>query len=564
MSRDLPTVRVALVLFSLLATYGCTSSSITAGPSLPKCGVSLNLSSTAIGAAGGVATINVSTQRECTWSVSADSPWISSMLPESGQGSGEVRVQVSANPQPSARQGTVSINTQRVQLRQDAAVCQFDVSPLAHLVAAAGGEGTVAVAPSTSPCAWTATSSVAWITIADGGSGTAASPVSFVVAANTGPERTGTLTVAGKAVTVRQAAVAPSGACTYALGSTSQAVSEAGANNLSVSVTTSGSCAWTAATSASWIHVTAGASGSGNGTVALTVDANTGASRAAPVTIAGQTFTVTQAAKPNVVPCTYALNPETLSVGAAAGPGTLIAITAPAGCAWAATTQTGWITLTGQNTSGTGNGAVGFTVAANTGAERTGTIAIAGKTFTVTQAAAPPPCSFAIAPPSQSVPAAGGPATAVAVTAASGCNWTAVSNDTWLTINAGASGSGDGTVTFTAAANTGASRTGTLTIAGKTHTVTQGAPAPACTYAINPAQRSFSDTGGTGSITVTAAAGCAWTAVSRESWATVTAGASGSGNGTVSYAVSRNTSSHSRTAIIVVAGKNFTIEQDED
>ena len=44
-----------------------------------------------------------------------------------------------------------------------------------------------------------------------------------------------------------------------------------------------------------WIHVTAGANGSGNGTVAYSVDANAaGASRTGTLTIAGRTFTVTQ------------------------------------------------------------------------------------------------------------------------------------------------------------------------------------------------------------------------------------------------------------------------------
>jgi predicted ATPase len=44
----------------------------------------------------------------------------------------------------------------------------------------------------------------------------------------------------------------------------------------------------------------------------------------------------------------------------------------------------------------------------------------------------------------------------------------------WITITAGANGTGNGTVTFSIAANTtGAQRTGTLTIAGRTYTVTQ-------------------------------------------------------------------------------------------
>ena len=49
-------------------------------------------------------------------------------------------------------------------------------------------------------------------------------------------------------------------------------------------------------------------------------------------------------------------------------------------------------------------------------------------------------------------------------------------------MTSGATGSGDGSVAFSYAANTGASRTGTLTIAGQTFTLTQ---AP-CMYSISP------------------------------------------------------------------------------
>ena len=49
--------------------------------------------------------------------------------------------------------------------------------------------------------------------------------------------------------------------------------------------------------------MTSGASGSGNGSVAFTVAANAGGARTGTITVAGQTFTVTQAAA--VVSCTY-------------------------------------------------------------------------------------------------------------------------------------------------------------------------------------------------------------------------------------------------------------------
>ncbi|HEX8115890.1 MAG TPA: M36 family metallopeptidase, partial [Pyrinomonadaceae bacterium] len=82
-------------------------------------------------------------------------------------------------------------------------------------------------------------------------------------------------------------------------------------------------------------------------------------------------------------------------------------------------------------------------------------------------------CSFSISPTSASAASGGGTGT-VTVTATAGCSWTAVSNASFITVTSGASGTGSGTVGYSVAANTATtSRTGTLTIAGKTFTVTQ-------------------------------------------------------------------------------------------
>ncbi len=83
-------------------------------------------------------------------------------------------------------------------------------------------------------------------------------------------------------------------------------------------------------------------------------------------------------------------------------------------------------------------------------------------------------CSYAITPTNAAAPASGATGT-VAVTSPGGCTWTANSNAAWLMVNSGASGNGNGTVAYTAGANTGAQRTGTITIAGQTFTVTQAA-----------------------------------------------------------------------------------------
>jgi Zn-dependent metalloprotease len=85
------------------------------------------------------------------------------------------------------------------------------------------------------------------------------------------------------------------GACTFSISPTSSS-QPAGGGTGSVTVTAGAGCAWTAVSNATFITITSGASGSGNGTVNYSVAANTGSSsRNGTMTIAGQTFTVTQA-----------------------------------------------------------------------------------------------------------------------------------------------------------------------------------------------------------------------------------------------------------------------------
>jgi Viral BACON domain len=85
-------------------------------------------------------------------------------------------------------------------------------------------------------------------------------------------------------------------ACSFSLSPSSQSFDSAGGTG-TVSVQASSNCSWTATSNVTWISVTSGASGTGNGTVVFQVQANiTGQARTGSLTIAGQTFTVDQAA----------------------------------------------------------------------------------------------------------------------------------------------------------------------------------------------------------------------------------------------------------------------------
>lgn len=108
----------------------------------------------------------------------------------------------------------------------------------------------------------------------------------------------------------------------------------------------------------------------------------TGSARAGAMVIAGRIFTVIQDGGPGAA-CTYSISPRFADFTASGGAGT-INLTASGQCAWQATSNVNWITVTG-NSAGIGSGAVTFTVSANPGGGRAGMIRVAGQTFSVKQ-----------------------------------------------------------------------------------------------------------------------------------------------------------------------------------
>jgi hypothetical protein len=173
----------------------------------------------------------------------------------------------------------------------------------------------------------------------------------------------------------------------------------------------------------------------------------------------------------------------------------------------------------------------------------------------------PPSCTYAIAPTSASgVPGTGGSGTVDVFTVA-GCAWTAVSNSSFVQVTVGASGSGGGTVGYSVAANdTLSARSGTLTIAGQTFTVSQNAAT--CTYTLSPASASAPSAASIGSVTVTVnIAACPWSASSGAGFLAITSGGPGSGTGTVGYSVAANPAVSFRTGTLTVAGQTFAVTQ---
>jgi len=82
-----------------------------------------------------------------------------------------------------------------------------------------------------------------------------------------------------------------------------------------------------------------------------------------------------------------------------------------------------------------------------------------------------------------------------------------------------------------------------------------------CSYSISPTSASLGSAAGTGSVSVTAASGCNWTAVTKNPWITVISGGSGRGNGSVNYSVSANNGVKPRTGGMTIAEQTFAVTQ---
>jgi hypothetical protein len=257
-------------------------------------------------------------------------------------------------------------------------------------------------------------------------------------------------------------------------------------------------------------------------------------------------------------PCTYLLTPSDASVSGAGETGTF-AISTSGSCTWTATVSANapWLTLTGA-TSGTGSGTIGFSAAANTtNSSQTGTITAGGQTFTVTELAGSG-CSFGIDPLTINATAAGGNAVVNVTASSQTCGWTSTAAN-GLTLSP-ATGTGNGQVSVTIPVNTVAS-SATLTsmIAGQTLTVNQSAAN--CTYALSAQGAAFSATGGSGSVNIATPAGCAYNALNGPGWITLTSGATGTGNGTLTYSVSPNSTTLAQTATLNIGGQAFQITE---
>jgi hypothetical protein len=550
-------LRFLLVCLAGVAAACGSSSELTTSPSPTRCTVEVRGDGVSFSADGGAGSVRVTTNRECNWSARTDASWVALTPPMAGQGDGSVSFKISPNGDPSSRSAGITVEDQRLQISQEGRPCTFSVSSSVETIGSDGGERTVQIGASSVQCRWSATTDVSWIEIASARDGSGNGAVTIRVAALPSGSRSGTLTIAGNAVGVEQSAASgpgpgppppgpgPAPGCEYGLGTLALTFDQSGGvRDVSVSTTRAG-CAWSAASPVDWITIPAGQSGSGAGVVRISVATNTGVARSAVVRIADQSLAITQGSGCGITP-----NPPTVNAAAAATNGT-IQVASGAGCVWAATSNAAWVTIT-EGASGAGSGLVRFSIAANSGPARNAALSIGGRVVPVAQASG---CTFSVAPTTIDSPGAGG-SSAVSVTTAAGCAWTASNTTEWIALSA-RSGTGPGQATFSVQANNGPARGGTLTVAGQIVTVNQASP---CVWSFIPPFHRFDANGGNGAILVIVTGNCVWEAVSGAPWLNITSGGTGQGNGLVQFVAAPNFGPE-RVGSLTIAGQRYEVSQ---
>jgi hypothetical protein len=331
------------------------------------------------------------------------------------------------------------------------------------------------------------------------------------------------------------------------------------ASTLALNVEAARDCSWTATADSSWVRVTP-ESGQGSSPLSVAIAANADTrARSAAVVINDASVRINQ----EPTPCRFDLDPQHARLSADGGR-TAIRVTTTEACDWRASSQASWVRVLTDR--GTGSGSVEIDASRNDGAVRSTTLTIAEQTVDVTQdpinAGPPPPtppatCTFGIDPERASFRSTGG-AGSVRVVTEPGCPWSAAAHTPWLTL-AQPTGVGPGALAYTVGVHTStvSDRSGTLTVAGRTHSVTQ----QACTVTVDPSGQTFGSPGGAGTVRVNTEPGCTWTASSGADWIAL-ARSSGTGPEVLTYQVAVHTSTAGdRAAHITVAGRTHSVRQ---
>jgi uncharacterized protein (TIGR03437 family) len=254
---------------------------------------SLSPSSVAFDTLGGIRSVSLTLPDGCPWSAQPNATWFTANLPPELRGSGSQTFSISVGANNfEARASSLSIAGLTLPIQQTAGACTASVTASPSSIPASGGVSSIQVTPSAGSCPWQA-SATSRVQLGAGSSGTGTASFTATLPANpTNVALAETLHVAGKTVTLTQAA----GQCQVSLVPNSTNFgSQAGQVAIRVNATGS-ACAWFPSTNVTWITIPQDMlNRQGSGEFYAPLAANTtGVSRTGVITILGQSVTITQ------------------------------------------------------------------------------------------------------------------------------------------------------------------------------------------------------------------------------------------------------------------------------
>lgn len=230
-----------------------------------------------------------------------------------------------------------------------------------------------------------------------------------------------------------------------------------------------------------------------------------------------------------------------------------VALTLAQSVQWTAQSNNDWIQIT-SGTAGAGSANISFAIGANSAVtSRTGSITIAGLDVTIVQDG-----MWADVSTDDTSFGVDSDYGTLWVETEGGGAWTASTDVDWIHLF-DESGTGSTPVMFVVDdyLTTTASRSGTITIAGKKVVITQ----QGYELSIDPQVAEVGSNAGAGEFGVSAPIDAVWEAIADCDWITIIGARTGIGDGTVQYTIADNLTGETRTGRIVIAGKTYTVTQ---
>ncbi|HPQ34406.1 MAG TPA: BACON domain-containing carbohydrate-binding protein [Tenuifilaceae bacterium] len=529
---------------------------VTQDAALPNLNVSTNTLSIAAEDSS-TATFDITSNID--WTAESDQSWLT-VSNNASFGNETVTLTATANPAINSRTANVTVSgngvsTQTIIVTQDGASAVLAVS--ADTLTIATADSTSVMFDITSNISWIVLSSQSWLAVSsNSGSGNKTITLSATenLATNS---RTATVTVYGTGVDEQVITVIQSPALPNLSVSTNILIIKA-ADNSTSSFNITSNTDWTIESNQSWFTVSKD-SGSGNESITITAEENpTINTRTATLIVNGtddleQVITVIQnAAVPYLTVSSDSLSIEALNNSSAI-------FNIFSNVSWVLVSNQDWLSIS--NCTGSCNETVTLSATINpTTSVRAAIISIFGtsleeQTITVVQEAAEP--SLTVSTNLLTIAAPEGSTATFDIT--SNINWTAESNQEWLTVNS-SSGSGNKTIALTAAENpTISTRTATVSISGNDEfsqyvVVTQEASEPLLSVSINTL--TISDTEGS-TTTFDITSNISWLISCNQDWLTIS-NTAGAGDETITLTVEANPSNNPRTATITIYGTGVT------